>query len=185
MAAWPQPQWSPPLYGGSTGSTVAIMPRTSSPQWSPPLDGENAAAGRSHAAGHLVTAMEPAVRRRERPASPGPSCRRQREHQRDLHRAGCVVGAAREPTANRGSTLFFWEKRFVTSQPQWSPPLSDGSTVRIRRGLGLLQGAAMEPALERREHGMHKVLTCVTDDVPQCSPPWNGGSTNPNGRLLP
>ena len=35
----------------------------------------------------------------------------------------------------------------------------------------------MEPAAERREHGMHKMMTGVTDDVPQWSPPVNGGST--------
>ena len=36
--------------------------------------------------------------------------------------------------------------------------------------------AAMEPAGEQREHGMHKVMAGVTDDVPQWSPPLNGGS---------
>jgi hypothetical protein len=36
--------------------------------------------------------------------------------------------------------------------------------------------ATMEPAVGQRELGMHKVMTGVTDDVPQWSPPSTGGS---------
>jgi hypothetical protein len=61
-------------------------------------------------------------------------------------------------------------------EPQWSPP-SDGGKTRHEHAPAVNRAAAIEPALEQREHGVHKVVTGVTDDVPQWSPPVTGGNT--------
>ncbi len=63
-----QPQWSPPLLGGSIAHPSAILTNKNAPQWSPPLIGGSI---RHHDApqhrGGLHTAMESAVDRREHP----------------------------------------------------------------------------------------------------------------------
>lgn len=107
--------------------------------------------------------MEPALGRREYDADAGLQAERDR--------------AATEPAVGRREhNLFFWLKRLVTSQPQWSPRSDGGNTLQdavtpldtwlpqwippptggstsvenVEEGWGLI--AAMEPAIGRREH---------------------------------
>ncbi|MGH3408674.1 MAG: hypothetical protein ACRDRJ_40200, partial [Streptosporangiaceae bacterium] len=61
--------------------------------------------------------------------------------------------------------------------PQWSPPLTGGSTPRGERLAGLLLDAAMEPAVDRREHRETECVNWLQRHLPQWSPPLTGGST--------
>ncbi len=45
--------------------------------------------------------------------------------------------------------------------PQWSPPLIGGSTFPEKQGTRHGTSAAMEPAVDRREHGIITVLIWV------------------------
>src|SRR6266567_3226236 len=108
-------------------------------------------------------AMEPAVERRE-------------------HRLGVNPGArvhARpqwSPPLKGGSMPY---RPVVTTRairPQWSPPLKGGSTLEGRCGFQGSTGAAMEPAVERREHPAVVSATPCHTASPQWSPPLKGGS---------
>ena len=99
-----------------------------------------------------------------------------------------------------GSTARSLTDRCPGKQPQWSPPLIGGSTGPVDRVAGPRELAAMEPAVDRREH-THGTDVFVGDSVaamepavdrrehlkdttcdrrfrpPQWSPPLIGGST--------
>jgi len=53
--------------------------------------------------------------------------------------------------------------------PQWSPPLKGGSTTGTARGAVTVNLAAMEPAVERREHPV-RFAAGVADDVAAMEP---------------
>jgi len=63
-------------------------------------------------------------------------------------------------------------------QPQWSPPLRGGSTHIADGDVAALDPAAMEPAVERREHLWHAAKSRRKQLLPQWSPPLRGGSTD-------
>ena len=118
-----------------------------------------------------------------------------------------------EPAFDRREHLE-WEIELTTkAAPQWSPPLTGGSTLDTAIRAVLDTAAAMEPAAERREHGGHVGLRggrviaamepavdrrehgvrrgiCGAGRVPQWSLPLTGGSTRPQdergaGRWVP
>jgi|SRR5271157_1137053 len=64
----------------------------------------------------------------------------------------------------------------IVRQPQWSPPLDDGSTGHLREPGEERAVAAMEPAVGRREHVLPNGLLVVVDK-PQWSPPPTSGKT--------
>ena len=109
------PQWSPPLKGGSTDTTLMYDSTVAPPQWSPPLKGGSTERGES----------DPRI----------------------------LLG------------------------PQWSPPLKGGSTERAGIGPPYPAWAAMEPAVERREHNRGLGPYALATFKPQWSPPLKGGST--------
>ena len=67
-------------------------------------------------------------------------------------------------------------------RPQWSPPLIGGNTRDLRESLVEILKAAMEPAVDRREHSFS---TCLEqyEDPPQWSPPLIGGNTTLSASL--
>jgi len=82
--------------------------------------------------------MEPAVERREHWGGDGDQ--------------GGVAGPQWSPPLKGGSTPAVTEALMASLRPQWSPPLKGGSTpggIRLPRHH---PRAAMEPAVERREH---------------------------------
>ena len=119
---WNEPQWSPPLKGGSTslaaqpvvaGNGAAMEPAAEGrehltlacgkclydvPQWSPPLKGGSTLNHVARYGGILAAAMEPAAEGREH----------------------AYIGAA-----GAGNV----------QSPQWSPPLKGGSTARKIRAV--------------------------------------------------
>ncbi len=163
------PQWSPPWNGGNTShgrgreaSAEWPEPGFRPPQWSPPWNGGNT-PGLTH---------------------------RPRRSQVPQWSPPWNGGNTGRDALGAGVRL---------SKPQWSPPWNGGNTClyawspacdRRRNGarLGMagtpavphracLRRAAMEPALEWREHPM----TCTSTSqasAPQWSPPWNGGNTS-------
>src|SRR6266568_4546110 len=64
----------------------------------------------------------------------------------------------------------------VDMKPQWSPPLKGGSTADHVRDGGRVCLAAMEPAVERREHKTCSGRSNIGSKPPQWSP-LKGGST--------
>ena len=65
----------------------------------------------------------------------------------------------------------------LVSVPQWSPPLNGGSTRLVTPATVVLRRAAMEPAVERREHHAGDRAAAIEATLPQWSPPLKGGST--------
>ena len=107
--------------------------------------------------------MEPAAERREHtdlgkariidgPAAMEPAVGR-REH---LYWSGRTTSwpwvPQWSPPLNGGSTIAQAHVALLKFQPQWSPPLNGGSTALDLLGPVRRSRAAMEPAVERREH---------------------------------
>ncbi len=67
------------------------------------------------------------------------------------------------PPVTDGNTLNAWTEAARERMPQWSPPVTGGNTRQLRGPGRRRQGAAMEPASDRREHGSENPgrLTCA------------------------
>ncbi len=193
------------------------------PQWSPPWNGGNTRVQLDHRRVAVVAAMEPALEWREHPT-------------RSRGRSDGNGRPQWSPPWNGGNTTTVLAGLRSANPPQWSPPWNGGNTCSAtdqplaraggRNGarLGMAgtphgvrachsarSGAAMEPALEWREHHASERLAAGSGrrngarlgmagtplphrhdsgqhHVPQWSPPWNGGNTaaayqgNPTGR---
>ena len=160
------PQWSPPLNGGSTGRPcIGLTPPRSSRNGARRWTAGARPYGEPPLSERLVAAMEPAVERREHAA------RR------------CAVSDRGDmpqwsPPLNGGSTACTLTcVSRPDHAPQWSPPLNGGSTTVARAWSAARSAAAMEPAVERREHRRRPAPARGRRDGPQWSPPLNGGST--------
>ena len=111
----------------------------------------------------LVAAMEPALEWREHPVS--------------AKVTPCVEVPQWSPPWNGGNTARPVEVTVTPAWPQWSPPWNGGNTASQARSRCLQVVAAMEPALEWREHQDTRPSSSQVNR-PQWSPPWNGGNTH-------
>ena len=93
------------------------------PQWSPPSDGGSTRRVPDVLGGESVSAMEPAVERRERRSGSGTSWR-----------SGSAAMEPAEGTA--GAPLSRKNKMWSAWSPQWSPPVTRGNTI-LAQGAGL------------------------------------------------
>ena len=136
-------------------------------QWSPSSKGGSTLAGRGDAAGHVVAAMEPADEQREHRSGSGASWRsgssRNGALRSDVRGA---IGTTRQyifqpwpqwsPPLDGGTMKTTWWGTGMEQQPQWSPPRRGGSTGLVNRPGEVERLAAMEPAVEGREHPVYR-----------------------------
>ena len=108
--------------------------------------------------------MEPAAERRD--DSPGGLV------------AAIALLAAMEPAAERrDDERVVWVENPINIEPQWSPPLSGGTTPMRPPGSPPARPAAMEPAAERRDDVNYVIPKGGPSALPQWSPPLSGGTT--------
>jgi hypothetical protein len=145
------------VFGGVLLSVVSDPP-----QWSPPLMGGSTDFVEEVAAGAAGAAMEPAVDGRE--------------HMLTSEDGLADTVPQWSPPLMGGSTAMYRRVLRRAAWPQWSPPLMGGSTGRGIGNDAIAKYAAMEPAVDGREHRRPgtAMLSCSRA---QWSPPLMGGST--------
>ncbi len=181
------PQWSPPWNGGNTATIWSTVDLLGGAAMEPALE------WREHPP---LAAAESDQMTRRNGARLGMAGTRRAPRQRT---SGIL--AAMEPALEWREHHAAVPGRPVLDLPQWSPPWNGGNTglrhwradrrracrngARLgmagtrRRGTSrsACTGAAMEPALEWREHPRRTCVGKRGQAVPQWSPPWNGGNT--------
>lgn len=156
------PQWSPPLGGGTTCSTPPGSAELRKSQWSPAAE-RRGDEGVPDVRGVVDrAAMEPAPYEREcgrTPASLGPRCARRN-------------GAPHWRAGQQGGAIAVSELLL----PQWSPSVTGGITPGEDRGRAVLQHAAMEPAARRTT--LDHYMLSDRDSLLRWSPPLGGGTAS-------
>jgi hypothetical protein len=188
---WPYkwPQWSPPIIGGSTGLLPAGCPAAEGAAMEP-------AGNRQQDVGPLNGYDLMIVKPQRGPPIIG------REHVQPIPAGDeSVLRAAMEPATEEREHTRTGVGEPQGFLPQWSPPLTGGSMRDHQSSSRGAAVAAMEPAADRREHGLverpgvdllhtamepagywreHKCLDPAQVQVgtaPQWSPPAFSGST--------